>query len=178
MSEINDEIGLQDKLPKVVYMVKSFWKHNRSLNVLDTLRNAPLLARSYSQYHYTVPMRDVHLIKMLLQMLFVLPFNPKTVAKLSDMYAKEIGHTFLPLFMKLYSRIPYDLIMDIRNHLPPNPSYDDMITFLNTPHSQAIVITNLTNYNIKRLMKNYSAQEVKDLYFLLKDFDCTLDGSF
>jgi 2-hydroxy-3-keto-5-methylthiopentenyl-1-phosphate phosphatase len=110
-------------------------------------------------------------------MLFVLPFSPKTVAKLSEMYSDEISHTFLALFMKLYSRIPYNIIMDIRNQLPPNPSYDDMTTFLNTPYSQAIVITNLTNYNIRRLMENYTAQETKDLYFLLEDFDPTLDGS-
>jgi hypothetical protein len=165
---------MNEDLPKVYDMIKSFWTHNRSNNVLDTLRNPPLLTRSYSSYGYSVSMRDVHLVKILLQMLFVLPFTPKTVAKISAIYSEKLHHTFLPLFLQLYTRMPYEIIRCLRDQLLPNPTFEDMLIFLGSPFCQSVVITSLTNHNVKRLTESYSAQELKDFYYLLNDFDCTL----
>lgn len=164
----------EKKLPIICDMIKSFWIHNRANNVLDTLRKAPLLTRSYSTYGYTVHMNDVHLVKILLDMLFKMPFTPKTVHKLSVIYSEKIHHTFLPLFLHLYQRIPSELFYSIRDQLPPNTSYDDMITFLNSPYSQSIVLTSLVNNQIKRILEKYSSEERKEFYFLLDAFECTL----
>ena len=161
-------------LPVVCNMIRSYWIHNRSHCVMDILKNAPLLTRSYSSYGYKVHMGDVHLLKIVLDMLFKLPFTPRTVNELYKIYNEHLHHTFLPLFMHLYILIPRDLITTIRDQVPPNASYDNMITFLNTPFSQSIVITSITNRHIKRILEQYSQSDIKDLYSLLDVFDCTL----